>query len=135
MGNENIESVARELYDLAESIGIETALKFTFGDNVVVSLQIPRSLLEKEIVTFDLPARVGTVVNKWCGMYSDKPKTVDRIVSLLSMGDYAKEFVRGYGDKSKSYLKTLLLMESYERYTEEQKMKFCYNTILLNCEV
>lgn len=135
MEKEQIQIVADELYNLAESVGIECALKFTFGDNVMVSLKIPRSLLEKEVVTFDLPARVGTVVNKWCGMYSDKPKTVDRIVSLLSMGDYAKEFVKGYGDRTKSYLKTLLLIESYERYSEEQKRDFCRDTILLNCEV
>ena len=135
MEDARIKEVADELYQLAESVGIETALKLAFDENVAVSLEIPKSLLDSEIIMFDFPQRFGNVLSKWCKIHENKPRTVERIVSLVSMGDYAKEFVAGYGKRCRDFLKTFLLIQSYERYSEEQKRKFCYNTVLMNCEM
>ena len=133
--DEAIREVADELYKLAEDCGIEFALKMAFGDDVVVNLAVPKDLLDKEIRTYDFPTRTTNVLSKWCKLTPDKPRTVERIVSLINMGDYVKEYVPGYGAKSKSYLKTFLLVESYDRFTEEQRKEFCYSAVLLNCEI
>ena len=133
--DQKIKEVADELYQLADSVGIEMALKLAFDENVAVSLEVPKSLLDREIVFFDFPARVQNVLSKWCKLSDGKPRTVERIVSLIGMGDYAKEFVSGYGKRCRDYLKTFLLIQSYDRYSEAQKQKFCYNCVCMNCEM
>ena len=133
--NENVKEGADELYKLAKKIGIEAALLFAFEENVDMAIEIPKELLNTPIISFDFPTRIKNVISKWCKIHEDKPRTVERIVSLVSMGDFAKEFVQGWGKKCQNYLKTFLLIQSYDRYTEEQKREFCYDVVLRNCEV
>lgn len=133
--NAEIKKVSEELYTLAENCGIAMALKLAFGKDVSMSLPIPKEFLDREITMFDFPARVTNILSKWCKLSPNKPTTVERIVSLVAMGDYAKQFVSGYGKKAQNFLKTFLLTESYERYSDRQKKEFCYNVILLNCDL
>ena len=136
MGNNTLPEVAKtanELYLLASKCGILGALKVGFGGNVSVSVKVPKSLTEMPIDEFDFETRVNGILSKWCDHNKDKPRTVQRIVDLVQMGDHAREFVRGYGHTTRSRLQSFLLNECYERMTEAEQREFCVNAIIQNC--
>lgn len=136
MGNSvlpEVASTAEELYKLASKCGINAALKVAFDGNVSVTIKIPKALRNTPIDEFDFDTRVNNILAQWCRIYSDKPKTVDRIVDLVDMGDRAREFIHGYGQTTKDKLRCFLLGESYELLTDAEQREFCVNTIIQNC--
>jgi len=128
-----VAQTANELFQLASKCGIVCALKVGFGRNVAVSIKVPKNLLDTPIEEFDFDTRVNNILSQWCKHNQHKPRTVQRIVDLITMGDRAKEFVKGYGHTTKSKLQSFLLGESYERLSEAEQREFCVNAIIQNC--
>jgi len=129
----SVAETADELYKLASKCGIIGALAVGFGSNVSVSIKVPKKLMDVPVEEYDFDTRVNNILNQWCKRNATKPKTVARIVELVTMGDRAREYVRGYGATTQTKLKNFLLNECYELLSEAERREFCVNVIIQNC--
>lgn len=124
---------AMELWKATQKYDIEEVLDYLFEWNIEMTLPIPKELLDKPIVEYDMGTRLNNIIGQWCKMHCGEPRDMRLVVKLLSMGDRAREFLSGYGKGSQNRLKTFILIEAYKMLSPEAQQAFCYDLIKKNC--
>lgn len=122
-----------ELWKATQKYDIEEVLDYLFEWNIEMTLPIPKELLDKPIVEYDMGTRLNNIIGQWCKMHCGEPRDMRLVVKLLSMGDRAREFLSGYGKGSQNRLKTFILIEAYKMLSPEAQQAFCYDLIQKNC--
>lgn len=122
-----------ELWKATQKYDIEEVLDYLFEWNIKMTLPIPKELLDKPIVEYDMGTRLNNIIGQWCKMHCGEPRDMRLVVKLLSMGDRAREFLSGYGKGSQNRLKTFILIEAYKMLSPEAQQAFCYDLIKKNC--
>lgn len=122
-----------ELWKATQKYDIEEVLDYLFEGNIEMTLPIPKELLDKPIVEYDMGTRLNNIISQWCKMHCGEPRDMRLVVKLLSMGDRAREFLSGYGKGSQNQLKTFILIEAYKMLSPEAQQAFCYDLIKKNC--
>lgn len=131
--NAEVIEVGNEFYKLASTIGITHALGCIFGNNVEMSLPIPKEVLDANIRLIDLPARARSSVNKWCAMNAEKPQTIARVVEMIERSNEIRQFIAGYGKKTEDLIKQRIMEAVWDVMTEEQRRAFSVHLIDRNC--
>ena len=127
------QETAMELWKATQKYDIEEVLDYLFGGNIEMTLPIPKELLDKPIMEYDMGTRLNNIIGQWCKMHCGEPRDMRLVVKLLSMGDRAREFLSGYGKGSQNRLKTFILIEAYKMLSPEAQQAFCYDLIKKNC--
>lgn len=127
------QETAMELWKATQKYDIEEVLDYLFDGNIEMTLPIPKELLDKPIVEYDMGTRLNNIIGQWCKMHCGEPRDMRLVVKLLSMGDRAREFLSGYGKGSQNRLKTFILIEAYKMLSPEAQQAFCYDLIKKNC--
>ena len=127
------QETAMELWKATQKYDIEEVLDYLFEWNIEMTLPIPKELLDKPIVEYDMGTRLNNIIGQWCKMHCGEPRDMRLVVKLLSMGDRAREFLSGYGKGSQNRLKTFILIEAYKVLSPEAQQAFCYDIIKRNC--
>lgn len=127
------QETAMELWKATQKYDIEEVLDYLFNGNIEMTLPIPKELLDKPIVEYDMGTRLNNIIGQWCKMHCGEPRDMRLVVKLLSMGDRAREFLSGYGKGSQNRLKTFILIEAYKMLSPEAQQAFCYDLIKKNC--
>lgn len=127
------QETAMELWKATQKYDIEEVLDYLFEWNIKMTLPIPKELLDKPIVEYDMGTRLNNIIGQWCKMHCGEPRDMRLVVKLLSMGDRAREFLSGYGKGSQNRLKTFILIEAYKMLSPEAQQAFCYDLIKKNC--
>jgi hypothetical protein len=127
------QETAMELWKATQKYDIEEVLDYLFEWNIEMTLPIPKELLDKPIVEYDMGTRLNNIIGQWCKMHCGEPRDMRLVVKLLSMGDRAREFLSGYGKGSQNRLKTFILIEAYKMLSPEAQQAFCYDLIKKNC--
>lgn len=127
------QETAMELWKATQKYDIEEVLDYLFEWNIEMTLPIPKELLDKPIVEYDMGTRLNSIIGQWCKMHCGEPRDMRLVVKLLSMGDRAREFLSGYGKGSQNRLKTFILIEAYKMLSPEAQQAFCYDLIKKNC--
>lgn len=127
------QETAMELWKATQKYDIEEVLDYLFDWNIEMTLPIPKELLDKPIVEYDMGTRLNNIIGQWCKMHCGEPRDMRLVVKLLSMGDRAREFLSGYGKGSQNRLKTFILIEAYKMLSPEAQQAFCYDLIKKNC--
>lgn len=127
------QETAMELWKATQKYDIEEVLDYLFEGNIEMTIPIPKELLDKPIVEYDMGTRLNNIIGQWCKMHCGEPRDMRLVVKLLSMGDRAREFLSGYGKGSQNRLKTFILIEAYKMLSPEAQQAFCYDLIKKNC--
>lgn len=130
---QEVQETAMELWKATQKYDIEEVLDYLFEWNIEMTLPIPKELLDKPIVEYDMGTRLNNIIGQWCKMHCGEPRDMRLIVKLLEIGDRAREFLTGYGKGSQNRLKTFILIEAYKVLSPEAQQAFCYDLIKKNC--